>query len=212
MNIPVEIELDKYDKVAHQIIAYADEIPAGTARWRKTKEGMKLERFAVLPKFRLFGIGKALAEYILKTLKNEPLLAATFLGLIFLATKSQTPIFFTSTLELIGQLAIPLMLITLGVAVANLNSTHLYKALKLSILKLIICLSLSILIGNILALDQIPFYILVLQMSAPVAITSYLIAKKYDADDKAVAGIVITSTIISTIYFPIICSFETRMV
>ena len=47
MNIPVEIELDKYDKVAHQIIAYADEIPAGTARWRKTKEGMKLERFAV---------------------------------------------------------------------------------------------------------------------------------------------------------------------
>ena len=75
----------------------------------------------------------------LKTLKNEPLLAATFLGLIFLATKSQTPIFFTSTLELIGQLAIPLMLITLGVAVANLNSTHLYKALKLSILKLIIC-------------------------------------------------------------------------
>ena len=33
MNIPVEIELDKYDKVAHQIIAYADEIPAGTARW-----------------------------------------------------------------------------------------------------------------------------------------------------------------------------------
>jgi len=144
----------------------------------------------------------------LKTLKNEPLLAATFLGLIFLATKSQTPIFFTSTLELIGQLAIPLMLITLGVAVANLNSTHLYKALKLSILKLIICLSLSILIGNILALDQIPFYILVLQMSAPVAITSYLLAKKYDADDKAVAGIVITSTIISTIYFPIILYFQ----
>ena len=71
MNIPVEIELDEYDKIAHQIIAYADEIPAGTARWRKTKEGMKLERFAVLPEFRLLGIGKALAEYILKTLKNE---------------------------------------------------------------------------------------------------------------------------------------------
>ena len=144
----------------------------------------------------------------LKTLKNEPLLAATFLGLIFLATQYQIPYFLTSTLELIGQMAIPLMLITLGVAVANLNSTHLYKALKLSILKLIICLSLSILIGNILALDQIPFYILVLQMSAPVAITSYLLAKKYDADDKAVAGIVITSTIISTIYFPIILYFQ----
>ena len=130
------------------------------------------------------------------------------MGLIFLATQYQIPYFLTATLELIGQMAIPLMLITLGVAVANLNSTHLYKALKLSILKLIICLSLSILIGNILALYQIPFYILVLQMSAPVAITSYLLAKKYDADDKAVAGIVITSTIISTIYFPIILYFQ----
>ena len=71
MNIPVEIELDNYDKLAHHIIAYADETPVGTARWRKTKEGMKLERFAVLPKFRLLGVGRALTEYIIKTLKNE---------------------------------------------------------------------------------------------------------------------------------------------
>ena len=71
LNIPVKIELDEYDKVAHHIIAYADEIPAGTARWRKTKEGIKLERFAVLPKFRLLGVGRALTEYIIKTLKNE---------------------------------------------------------------------------------------------------------------------------------------------
>ena len=71
MNIPVEIELDEFDKIAHHIIAYADEIPVGTARWRKTKEGMKLERFAVLPKLRLLGVGKALTEHILKILKNE---------------------------------------------------------------------------------------------------------------------------------------------
>ena len=130
------------------------------------------------------------------------------MGLIFLTTGYQTPHFLTSTLELIGQMAIPLMLITLGVAVASLNYSHFYNALKLSILKLFICLSLSLLVGYILCIDKIPFSILILQMSAPVAITSYLLAKKYNADDKAVAGIVIASTSISIIYFPIILYFQ----
>ena len=144
----------------------------------------------------------------LKTLKNEPLLTATFVGLFFLATGYQTPHFLTSTFELIGQMAIPLMLITLGVAVASLNINHFYWALKLSILKLFICISLSLIIGYILYLDHIPFSILVLQMSAPVAVTSYLLAKKYNADDKAVAGIVIASSSLSILYFPIILYFQ----
>lgn len=145
---------------------------------------------------------------LFKTLKNEPLLTATFLGLFFLVTGYQTPHFLTSTFELIGQMAIPLMLITLGVAVASLNTNHFYWALKLSILKLFICISLSLIIGYILYLDHIPFSILVLQMSAPVAVTSYLLAKKYNADDKAVAGIVIASTSLSILYFPIILYFQ----
>ncbi len=45
-------------------------------------------------------------------------------------------------------------------------------------------------------------------MSAPVAVTSYLLAKKYNADDKAVAGIVIASTSLSILYFPIILYFQ----
>ena len=65
-----------------------------------------------------------------------------------------------------------------------------------------------LIIGYILYLDHIPFSILVLQMSAPVAITSYLLAKKYNADDKAVAGIVIASTSLSILYFPIILYFQ----
>ena len=35
----------------------------------------------------------------------------------------ETPYFLTSSLELIGQMAIPMMLITLGVAVARLEIT-----------------------------------------------------------------------------------------
>ncbi len=53
---------------------------------------------------------------------REPLVWATLLGGLFLWQDWQTPLFLTNTLELIGQMAIPLMLITLGVAVARLDA------------------------------------------------------------------------------------------
>jgi malate permease and related proteins len=47
--------------------------------------------------------------------------SATLLGALFLWQGWQTPVWLTNSLDLIGQIAIPLMLITLGVAVARLN-------------------------------------------------------------------------------------------
>ena len=48
--------------------------------------------------------------------RREPaLLAATLLGALFLWQGWETPPFLTHALDLLGQLAIPLMLITLGV-------------------------------------------------------------------------------------------------
>ena len=41
----------------------------GTARYRRTDSGIKLERFAVLKQFRNLGIGKALVLFILEKLK-----------------------------------------------------------------------------------------------------------------------------------------------
>ncbi len=54
------------------------------------------------------------------TLAKEPMIWATLLGALFLVQGWQTPRWLTNSLELAGQLAIPLMLFTLGVAVARL--------------------------------------------------------------------------------------------
>jgi predicted GNAT family N-acyltransferase len=69
-NVPEEIEMDEFDKVAQHALAYWNEIPVGTARWRHTDKGAKLERFAVLKDYRKIGIGKALVEFILKQLES----------------------------------------------------------------------------------------------------------------------------------------------
>ena len=63
-----------------------------------------------------------------KVLK-EPLVGATLLGALFLWMGWETPKFLTNALDLVGQMAIPMMLITLGVAVARLSPQGMGKAI-----------------------------------------------------------------------------------
>jgi predicted GNAT family N-acyltransferase len=62
-----ETEIDGNEHISHHYLAFVDGLPVGTARWRMTQSGKaKLERFAVLSTYRNQGIGRALAETILK--------------------------------------------------------------------------------------------------------------------------------------------------
>lgn len=141
-----------------------------------------------------------------KVLK-EPLVAATILGLVFLVQGWETPLFLTNTLKLVGQLAIPLMLITLGVAVARLAPGSLGRAFWISLAKAAVCVGIAWTVGRWFGLADVPFAVLVLQVSTPVAVTSYLLAQKYGADADAVAGLVVASTLLSVIYIPVVLAF-----
>ena len=79
---------------------------------------------------------------------KEPLVWGTVLGGLFLWQGWQTPVFLTNTLELIGQMAIPLMLITLGVAVARLTPGRMAVAVVMSAAKLVICIAVAWAVGR----------------------------------------------------------------
>lgn len=135
---------------------------------------------------------------------REPLVWATLLGGLFLWQDWQTPLFLTNTLELIGQMAIPLMLITLGVAVARLTPEGIGRAVALSVLKLALCVGIAWAAGWAFELDRVAFGVLVLQIATPVAVASYLLAEKYGADAQSVAGMVVVSTLISVGALPLL--------
>jgi len=138
---------------------------------------------------------------------KEPLVGATLLGALFLYNGWRTPDWITNTLDLIGQMAIPLMLITLGVAVARLKPVGFGRALLLSIFKVIAAVAVSAGAAYWLDLSPVPFAVLVLQVSTPVAVTSYLLAEKYEADAESVAGLVVVSTVVSLVSLPVILAF-----
>lgn len=138
---------------------------------------------------------------------KEPLVAATVLGALFLWQGWETPTFLTNTLELIGQIAIPVMLITLGVALARLSPGRIGRSLWLSIAKVVFCVGIAWVVGRWFDLNPIAFGALVVQVSTPVAITSYMLAEKYGADSDAVAGLVVVSTLLAVITLPLTLAF-----
>lgn len=143
---------------------------------------------------------------VVKALR-EPLVGATLLGALFLWQGWETPRFLTNTLDLIGQIAIPVMLITLGVALARLSPGKLGRAFWLSLLKVAFCVAIAWGVGRWFNLPAVAFGVLVVQVSTPVAVTSYMLAEKYGADSDAVAGLVVVSTLISVITLPLTLAF-----
>ena len=135
---------------------------------------------------------------------REPLVWSTVLGAVFLWQGWETPEFLTNTLSLVGQMAIPMMLITLGVAVARLSAKGMVRAVGLSLVKLCLCVGIAWGVGTFFDLDPVAFGVLVLQVATPVAVTSYLLAEKYGADAPSVAGLVVASTLMSVAALPLI--------
>lgn len=143
------------------------------------------------------GFGKAM---------REPMVWATLAGALFLWQDWQTPKFLTNALDLVGQMAIPIMLVTLGVAIARLTPGKTGLAIVLSLAKLGASVAIGWGLGLFFGLDDIAFGVLVLQLATPVAVTSYLLAEKFNADSEAVAGLVMVSTLMAIAALPLLLS------
>jgi predicted GNAT family N-acyltransferase len=66
-----EREEYEHEEISVHFIARIDNEYAGTARWRITENGVKLERFAVLNKFRSAGVGSALLKAVIEDIPAE---------------------------------------------------------------------------------------------------------------------------------------------
>ena len=138
---------------------------------------------------------------------KEPILWSSVLGVLCLITGWQPPEVAMTSLSLMGQLGIPLMLLTLGAAVARLKPESTLPALGLSVLKLAIGIGASIAVGMTLGLSGLPLAVLILQLVTPVGVTSYLLAERYKASPDVAASLVVISTLLAIAALPITLSF-----
>ncbi|MCX6304336.1 MAG: GNAT family N-acetyltransferase [Bacteroidetes bacterium] len=64
-GVDAALEYDHEEEARHYLL-FLGEKAVATARWRETGNGIKLERFAVLPQFRNRGIGEVILKEVLK--------------------------------------------------------------------------------------------------------------------------------------------------
>ncbi len=70
-GVSEEEEYDEYEQTSTHYMALINDKIVATARWRKTNNGIKLERFAVLADYRSSGMGSALLVQILSDIGKQ---------------------------------------------------------------------------------------------------------------------------------------------
>lgn len=66
-----EDEFDEFESSSRHFVALQNGLPVGAARWRKTENGIKLERFAVKKTHRGMGVGSGLVRMVIADIQKQ---------------------------------------------------------------------------------------------------------------------------------------------
>jgi hypothetical protein len=138
----------------------------------------------------------------IKLITSVPVIPATLVGITMLAYgfSLDGPIF--EVINIIGSTAIPLSLVSLGIAIVSLKVVANKKLIILSFVRIFVGLSASLVVIAVTSLGTIGNGILLLNGVMPTAIFCYLFALQYNNQPEEVAGIVLITTLIGIVFIP----------
>ena len=107
-----------------------------------------------------------------------------------------------------GQGAIPLIMITLGLSI-DFSALKRSKSMIVftSAMKLMILPAITFLIAKMLGIVDLQFKVLIIESAMPSAMLALLLAITYDLDYELTSDCIFINTVISLITLPIIISF-----
>lgn len=142
-----------------------------------------------------------------KTLLTTPVIYGAVGGMAVLESGITLPEWLHSTIGLLGDLMIPLMLIALGHTIGGLRAKNLRLAVGLGTARIAIAFGVAVVVSRLAALQGMAQGVLVLQGAMPAAVFSYLFAARYERDAEDVAGIVLVSTLLAAVLLPLFVSY-----
>ncbi|MBW2720336.1 MAG: AEC family transporter [Deltaproteobacteria bacterium] len=146
-------------------------------------------------------------SFSLRPFFRSPLTWAVIITVGVIASGVTVPIWIARTTTLLGDIAIPLMLLTLGVSLSKMHPESLGRSAILSLVRLGLGVSASLLLTTLLGVEGLPRKVLVLQASMPVGVLNYLFAQRYARTPAQVASLVLVSTLISVVSIPVLLAW-----
>jgi predicted permease len=169
------------------------------------QEGLSLgiAGFAVIAGYHFtFGIATVSGRWSFTAIAKTPVVWASLIGAGMLVLGEPLPGWLDNTLQVLGGLAIPLMLIALGVSLASLEVRSLKDGTIVAVLRLVAGVGIGIAVAELMGLEGAARGVVIIQSAMPVAVFNYLFAATYDQRPGAVAGSVLISTAVSFLTLP----------
>ncbi len=136
-------------------------------------------------------------EKISLTLKN-PLIISCSTGLLLNWLGITLPAWLFASMDLMGKVALPLGLLSVGAGLVLRYSDWLsYPILLSTVFKLLIAPLLAFSLGHLFDLDVISLQVLVLLFAMPTAISAYILAGQLGGDQATMAKIITIQTLVS---------------
>jgi predicted permease len=157
----------------------------------------------------LFTVGVAISAgaVSLGAVARLPVVYAVALALIVMFTEFPVPQAVVETTDILGGLTIPLMLLALGVSLAEMTVSSLRLSLGLSALRLGMGFAVGWGVAVLFGMEGAARGVLILQCAMPVAVFNYLFAARYGTRPTEVAGTVVISTVLSFATLPLLLLF-----
>lgn len=156
-----------------------------------------------------FSVGVSIVgnRHPLHTLVTSPVFYATALAFFFLFTGLKLPASIFNTVKLLGDMAIPLMIFSLGVSLHSLKFNSFKRSLFFGVMRLVAGFATGLMLCWIFDLTGAARGVVIIQSAMPSAVFNYLLALNFDREKEEVAGVVVCSTILSFLTLPLLLWF-----
>lgn len=133
-----------------------------------------------------------------------PIVIAVILGLLFNIAQIGLPHWLALPIDMLGQVAIPLMLFSLGVRLTRVSWSDYQQGLAIAVLCPLVGVSLALLLCAIIPLSPLHQSILILFGALPPAVINFMLAEQYQRDPDAVASMVLIGNMGAIIALPMV--------
>lgn len=140
-------------------------------------------------------------------LLRMPIILATLAGLLWSYSGWVLPAALRTLMDMLGQVAIPLMLFALGVRMTGIDFTHWKIGAWGALLAPLTGLLIAFPLAALLDLNSEQFAYLLVFAALPPAVLNYMIAERYQQQPHLVASIVLLGNIGSLVIIPLLLFF-----
>ena len=152
-----------------------------------------------------FGLGSYMLDHDAKWLRSitSPAIIAAVCAFLLQAGNVEVAPYLMLPVQMLGNIAVPLMLFSLGVRLAHANVEHWHIGSVIGVLTPLIGMTLAFIIISLLPLDRTQAGALLLFGALPPAVMNFLFAERYVQEPTKVSAIVLFGNVLAIFTLPL---------